>query len=74
MGGAVFAGFTVGYRNYEIYVNHTPGSDLRRQNGMFLLLEHTVDGRTTNPVSAEETVSKCRKTLELSEDRSGKDR
>ena len=59
-GGAVFTGFTVGYRNYEIYVNHTPGSDLRRQNGMFLLLEHTVDGRTTNPVSAEETVSKCR--------------
>ena len=24
-GGAVFTGFTVGYRNYEIYVNHAPG-------------------------------------------------
>ena len=59
-------------RNYV----EQPGAAIRKylQADIAAVLEHTVDGRTTNPVSAEETVSKCRKTLELSEDRSGKDR
>ena len=54
-GGAVFTGFTVGYRNYEIYVNHAPGySTWGRENPYFLgcYLLCVIRVGTSCPVSA----------------------